>query len=46
MDQLRDSFNKLVEETLAMEDPRLQQSQPYSDNEKDNTTETTTTEEL
>ena len=49
MDQLRDSFSKLVEETLAMEDPRLskiQQRQPYSNNDEDNITETTTTEEL
>ena len=40
MEQLRDSFSKLVEETLAMEDPRLtiSQSQPYnSDNEEGNT---------
>ena len=40
MEQLRDSFSKLVDETLAMEDPRLtiSQSQPYnSDNEEDNT---------
>ena len=49
MDQLRDSFSKLVEETLAMEDPRLskiKQRQPYSNNDEDNITETTTTEEL
>ena len=39
MDQLRDSFSKLVEKTLAMEDPRLQQSKPYSDNEEDNVTD-------
>ena len=27
MDQLKDSFNKLVEETLAMKDPRLNRMQ-------------------
>ena len=50
MEQLRDSFSKLVEEALAMEDPRLKisQSQPYkSDNEEDNTmTPENSTEEV
>ena len=51
MVELRDSFSKLVEETLAIEDPRLKvsQSQRYSsDNEEDNTmtTEDSTEEVL
>ena len=41
MEELRDSFSKLVEETLTMEDPRLtisQSQQQYdSGNEEDNT---------
>ena len=51
MEELRDSFSKLVEETLPIEDPRLKvsQSQRYSsDNEEDNTmtTEDSTEEVL
>ena len=46
MEVLRDSFNKLVEETLTMEDPRLtisqsQEQQYNSGNEEDNTEMTT-----
>ena len=39
MGSLRDSYNKLVEKTLAMEDPRQKQEQTLqnSDNEEENT---------
>ena len=36
MEELRDSFNKLLQKTLTMEDPRLtKHSRQYSSNEED-----------
>ena len=48
MEVLRDSFNKLLQKTLTMEDPRLtKHSQQYSSNEEDiKTDKNLTTEEL
>ena len=48
MEELRDSFNKLLQKTLTMEDPRLtKHSQQYSSNKEDTETDKNlTTEEL
>ena len=48
MEELRDSFNKLLQKTLTMEDPRLTKHSPqYSSNEEDiETDKNLATEEL